>query len=332
MPTLLHSIQWPYAFAGLLVGSLVGLTGVGVGSPMTPFLVLLFGVNPSTAVGTDLLFACLTKVAGMTLHASRGSVDWRIVGRLAADSVPATALAITLLGRHGAAGHAATTVLGIALMLTAVGIVFRVRIVASLSPRLEALGERGRLALTVGLGAVLGLLVAVSSVGAGATGVTVLFALYPRLPTVRIVGSEIGHAVPLTPVPVPHVLQRVELRGTGRQRRDGVGNDVPAGAVQHQHGMGAAGDSEADLLGMRVHCQLGAAGQDEARPLAHPCAKVSGADRSRCLWQRRCADRAAGVRAVGMGGCRGAPTGGSDRSSGRCAPRRPSTARSRCRA
>ena len=195
--SLLNAVQWPYAFACLVVGSLVGLTGVGGGSLMTPLLVMLFGINPATAVGTDLLFACLTKLLGMTLHAKRGSVDWRIVGRLALGSVPATALAIVLVGRHGAAGRTITTTLGIALMLTAVGIVFRGSIVATLAPRLEALGERGRLVLTVGLGAVLGILVAVSSVGAGAIGVTVLLVLYPRLPTVRIIGSDIGHAVPL---------------------------------------------------------------------------------------------------------------------------------------
>ncbi len=200
MSTLLHSIQWPFALSGLLVGALVGLTGVGGGSLMTPLLVLLFGVNPATAVGTDLLFACLTKLTGMTLHASRGTVDWRIVRRLALGSVPATALTIVLVGRHGTAshGHVITTALGVALMLTAIGIVFRGVIVAGVAPRLEALDDRTRVLLTAALGALLGVLVAISSVGAGAIGVTVLLVLYPRLPTVRIVGSDIGHAVPLT--------------------------------------------------------------------------------------------------------------------------------------
>ncbi len=200
MLSLLHLIQWPYALSGLLVGALVGLTGVGGGSLMTPLLVLLFGINPATAVGTDLLFACLTKMTGMTLHASRGSVDWRIVRRLAAGSVPATALTIYLVGRHGGAAHprVITTVLGVALMLTAVGIVFRGRIVAVLAPKLDALGDGTRRTLTVGLGALLGVFVSITSVGAGAIGVTVLLVLYPRLPTVRIVGSDIGHAVPLT--------------------------------------------------------------------------------------------------------------------------------------
>ena len=198
--TLVHAIRWPFACAGLLVGALVGLTGVGGGALMTPLLVLLFGINPATAVGTDLLFACLTKVAGMTLHSWRGTVDWRIVRNLALGSVPATALTILFVGRHagGAHAHVITTTLGVALILTAVGIVFRGRIVAALAPRLERLSERGRFALTVALGTLLGVFVSISSVGAGAIGVTVLLVLYPRLPTARIVGSDIGHAVPLT--------------------------------------------------------------------------------------------------------------------------------------
>ncbi len=200
--SIFHAIEWPYALSGLLVGALVGLTGVGGGSLMTPLLVLLFGVNPATAVGTDLLFACVTKGAGMTLHSLRGSVDWRIVGRLAAGSVPATALTLYLISGntpvHHGHGDVITTTLGFALILTAIGIVFRGWIVGRLAPVVDALGDRARLVLTIGLGAVLGALVSVSSVGAGAIGVTVLLVLYPRLPTLRIVGSDIAHAVPLT--------------------------------------------------------------------------------------------------------------------------------------
>lgn len=197
---ILHFVQWSYAVSGLFVGALVGLTGVGGGSLMTPLLILLFGINPGTAVGTDLLFACLTKSVGMSMHALRGSVDWRIVLRLAAGSVPATALTIFLLGGHGRHGHGdiITTTLGAALILTAVGIVFRAAIVRRLAPAMDALGERPRMLITVALGAILGVAVSISSVGAGAIGVTVLLVLYPRLPTVRIVGSDIAHAVPLT--------------------------------------------------------------------------------------------------------------------------------------
>ncbi len=199
--SIFNAIAWPYAFSGLLVGSLVGLTGVGGGSLMTPLLVLLFGVNPATAVGTDLLFACVTKSTGVAMHGFRGSVDWRIVRRLATGSIPATAVTIYWVAGQGHAGRGAgliATTLGIALILTAVGLIFRRRIVERLAPAVENLGERSRAVLTVTLGALLGVFVSMSSVGAGAIGVTVLLVLYPRLPTLKIVGSDIAHAVPLT--------------------------------------------------------------------------------------------------------------------------------------
>ncbi len=200
--SMLQNVTWSYAVSGLLVGVLVGMTGVGGGSLMTPLLVLLFGVNPTTAVGTDLLFACVTKGAGMTLHGFRGSVDWRIVRRLAYGSVPATAVTVYLVSqnKHAQHGHGdiITTTLGIALILTAVGLVFRRQIVERFAPSIEGLEERTRLILTITLGAFLGVLVSITSVGAGAIGVTVLLVLYPRLPTLKIVGSDIAHAVPLT--------------------------------------------------------------------------------------------------------------------------------------
>lgn len=200
--SILTVIAWPYAVSGLLVGALVGLTGVGGGSLMTPLLVLLFGVNPSTAVGTDLLFACVTKGVGVAMHGFRGSVDWRIVRRLATGSVPATAATIYWAAAHQHTAHAhdrvIATALGIALILTAVGLIFRRRIVDRLAPAVETLGERPRSLLTIALGVLLGVFVSISSVGAGAIGVTVLLVLYPKLPTLKIVGSDIAHAVPLT--------------------------------------------------------------------------------------------------------------------------------------
>ena len=195
-------LNWAYSVSGLLVGVLVGLTGVGGGSLMTPLLVLLFGINPATAVGTDLLFACLTKTTGVAVHGFHGTVDWKIVRRLAAGSVPATAITILVLaylGRNGHHGHdAISTVLGVALVLTAIALVFRRSILGRLAPYAETLDDRQRLALTVALGVFLGIFVSISSVGAGAIGVTALLLLYPTLPTVRIVGSDIAHAVPLT--------------------------------------------------------------------------------------------------------------------------------------
>ncbi|HWF01473.1 MAG TPA: sulfite exporter TauE/SafE family protein [Caulobacteraceae bacterium] len=191
-----------YALSGLLVGFLIGLTGVGGGSLMTPIMVLAFGMHPSSAVGTDLVYASLTKTAGTGVHSWRHTVDWKIVGRLAMGSVPASALTLLALWKWGAgidARHGlVTNVLGVALIVTAVCIFFRRHIVEFIARRGVRL-EPGRAAwMTIVLGAAMGVLVSVSSVGAGAIGVTVLMILYPRMPVNRLVGSDIAHAVPLT--------------------------------------------------------------------------------------------------------------------------------------
>ena len=199
---LLHHINWAYALSGFLVGALVGLTGVGGGSLMTPLLVLLFGVAPSTAVGTDLLYAAITKSGGAVVHGLRRTIDWRIVLRLATGSVPATAATILILSRTGVGGpthHSLiSTSLGIGLLLTAIAIVFRKHLLERFAPTMEALTERRRAQLTIALGLLLGVFVSISSVGAGAIGVTTLLILYPRTQLVRIVGADIAHAVPLT--------------------------------------------------------------------------------------------------------------------------------------
>lgn len=190
-----------HALAGLLVGLLVGLTGVGGGSLMTPLLVLLFGVAPQTAVGTDLLFAAVTKIAGSAVHGRRQTVDWRIVGRLALGSVPAAALTLVWLSGKGQIGGQAQQVILIALavllLITALSVVLRARIAIWLGGADRTLSAGAEWAGTVATGALLGLAVTISSVGAGAIGVTALLMLYPRLPLVRIVGSDIAHAVPL---------------------------------------------------------------------------------------------------------------------------------------
>jgi uncharacterized protein len=200
--SLLHSINWLYSLSGLGVGVLVGFTGVGGGSLMTPLLVLLFGIHPARAVGTDLLYAGLTKIMGTAVHAGHGAVDWRVVRRLATGSAPAavlTLLALAWFGQGSAAtGHVITTTLGLALLATAVTIVFRKWIIARYGQSLEGVSERRIAAFTIVLGAALGVLVSISSVGAGAIGVTALLVLYPKMPTVRLVGSDIAHAVPLT--------------------------------------------------------------------------------------------------------------------------------------
>jgi len=199
---MLHAIHPLYSLSGLAVGLLVGFTGVGGGSLMTPLLVLVFGIHPSTAVGTDLLYAGLTKISGSAVHSFNGAVDWRVVRRLASGSVPAAALCLLALSHFGQGsptmGHVITTTLGFALLLTAVTLLFRKWLIARYGKTLDKASERQIGTMTVILGAVLGLLVSLSSVGAGAIGVTALLMLYPKMPTVRIVGSDIAHAVPLT--------------------------------------------------------------------------------------------------------------------------------------
>ncbi len=191
-----------YSLSGFLVGVLVGQTGVGGGSLMTPLLVLLFGVQPLTAVGTDLLFASVTKSAGTLVHGMNKTVDWRMTGRLAAGSVPATLITLYLVTRFELIGKSSasliSTILGCALILTSIALVLRRRIMAYAGQRLVGLSTRNTTILTILTGAILGVLVSITSIGAGALGVTALILLYPRLPIPTIVGSDIAHAVPLT--------------------------------------------------------------------------------------------------------------------------------------
>ena len=198
-------MDWFYTLSGFLVGLIVGITGVGGGSLMTPLLVLLFGVAPATAVGTDLLYAALTKMGGSWVHNKRGTVDWAIVQRLALGSLPAALLslwalhALQLDEQHLKA--VITGVLSVALVLTALSLLFK--------PYVQKFGRRKDGAVfelhahhvagaTVFTGVVLGVLVTLSSVGAGALGMVVLLFLYPRHSTSKLVGTDIAHAVPLT--------------------------------------------------------------------------------------------------------------------------------------
>ena len=198
----IHAFQPIYAIAGFAIGMLVGMTGVGGGSLMTPVLILLFGIHPATAVGTDLLYAAVTKTAGSVVHGFNRTVDWAVVGRLAAGSVPMTVLTIVALSYVDINGAAAREliagVLTVALFVTALTLIFRDKIVGRYAALIGSLAPKRIAAITVGVGAVLGVLVSISSVGAGAIGVTALVLLYPKLPTARIVGSDIAHAVPLT--------------------------------------------------------------------------------------------------------------------------------------
>src|SRR5215467_727375 len=160
-----------YVASGFGVGLLVGMTGVGGGSLMTPLLILLFGIHPSVAVGTDLLYAAVTKAGGTLVHGFYGSIEWRIVGRLAAGSIPATALAIGALSQADLSGEvsraAINTVLSAALLITAVVLMFRKTIIKFYADYVGELDPRRTKTFTIAFGAALGVLVALSSVGAG---------------------------------------------------------------------------------------------------------------------------------------------------------------------
>jgi len=194
-------LDFPHAVAGLLVGFMVGLTGVGGGSLMTPLLVLMFGVAPQTAVGTDLLFAAATKTVGMGIHHRRDTIDWKIMRRLATGSIPAAVLTLIALNSFVHIGKNTSgiivTVLGILLLVTALGILFQRKLLAYGATHHPVEQDKALLG-TVALGAFLGVAVTISSVGAGAIGVTILLMLYRRLRVARIVGTDIAHAVPLT--------------------------------------------------------------------------------------------------------------------------------------
>ncbi len=200
--TFLHGVDPFYVLSGVLVGGLVGFTGVGGGSLMTPILILLFGIHPATAVGTDLLYASITKTGGSLIHGYNRTIDWTVVGRLALGSVPMTAVTIFVLYELKVDSNTTqlliTRVLGIALFFTALSLLFRKPLMKWYTAHVRELNEKFVRTMTIITGGALGVLVSLSSVGAGAIGVMALVMLYPKMPSQRIVGSDIAHAVPLT--------------------------------------------------------------------------------------------------------------------------------------
>jgi uncharacterized membrane protein YfcA len=194
-----------YVMAGFAVGLLVGMTGVGGGSLMTPLLTLLFGVSPSVAVGTDLAFASITKTAGTITHRAGGTVQWYIVRRLCIGALPAAVLAAIALHQFGALnqqiGQFIRYSIAVSVLLTVVALLFRGKMLAWVNARPERqLQGRALAAATIVSGAVLGSLVTVSSIGAGAIGATLLVMLYPRLTPAEVAGTDIAYAVPLTAI------------------------------------------------------------------------------------------------------------------------------------
>ena len=194
-------MDWLAIISGFGIGAIVGMTGVGGGSLMTPLLIGVFKLNPAVAIGTDLWFAAITKSGGAWAHHRHGHVDYRITGLMLAGSIPASLATVALMHYTGVTkgwANALTFALGIALLLTAVTIAYRTAWQA-LGLRLERwLPESRKNVLTVAAGFLLGVLVSLSSIGAGALGATLILLLYPRLPAHRLVGTDIAHAVPLT--------------------------------------------------------------------------------------------------------------------------------------
>lgn len=199
-------MELAYIVAGLAVGFIVGLTGVGGGSLMTPIL-LAFGINPATAVGTDLLYASITKAGGVLVHQKNRNIDWKITGWLALGSVPAALITVILLHVLHPDTKTLNAVikhsLGIALMLTAAAILFKKHLLVFAQKHASDFLNMAPAKLngaTVFTGVILGVIVTLSSIGAGALGTVALFLLYPLLPTNKLVGTEIAHAVPLTAI------------------------------------------------------------------------------------------------------------------------------------
>lgn len=214
---------------GALVGFIIGLTGVGGGSLMTPLLVLGFGIEPYIAVGTDLLYAAITKCGGMFFHHRSKTVDWAIVKLLASGSIPSSIITILVLEQARASGinyeQLMMQTLSFMLILTAIIVILKTRILSYAQHPLTNDNTLSRLRkirphLTACSGIALGILVTLSSVGAGAIGSAILFLLYPRKKAIEIVGTDIAHAVPLT-----------ALAGLGHLHFGSVNFDLLAGLL-----------------------------------------------------------------------------------------------------
>jgi uncharacterized membrane protein YfcA len=196
-----------FSLAGLVVGLAVGATGVGGGSLMTPILILFYGITPTVAVGTDLIYASISKAFGVTLHSRNGSLDWKLVGWLSIGSVPAALLTLLFLHEQTPGkglDQMIKLTLSVAIVVTALFTVFQDRIMSLIrrSPgSAEAIETwRWQRPMTVVCGVAIGALVTISSVGAGVIGMMMLLLLYPKHPPIRLVGSDLAHAVLITAI------------------------------------------------------------------------------------------------------------------------------------
>jgi uncharacterized protein len=199
-------IDTGYAIAGAVTGFVVGLTGVGGGALMTPILLLVFGVSPTTAIATDLWFAAITKIVGAGVHHRAGQVDWQVVRRLWAGSLPVALLTVVVVsaGNHlGKVDWLAETI-GVVVLVTALGLMFAPWLLnVATTRRIEQPVQFKAVQpiLTVLAGVTLGVCVALTSIGAGALGSVMLLYLYPlRMTPHRLVATDLVHAIPLAVV------------------------------------------------------------------------------------------------------------------------------------
>lgn len=191
------------SLSGFIVGILMGMTGVGGGALMTPLLILGFNIPPMIAVGTDLLFAAITKVVGGASHAYQKSVDWSVVKLMALGSLPTALVTLHFLSELKPAESQDELIritVAVALIITATFMIFRQSITNFLLQNCPKHLKKYRTPLTVLCGCLIGYLVTLSSIGAGAIGIVFISLLYPRMKSINIVGSDIVHAVPLTTV------------------------------------------------------------------------------------------------------------------------------------
>ncbi len=196
-----------FSVAGLLVGTAVGATGVGGGSLMTPILILFYGISPAVAVGTDLLYASISKSYGVFLHQRNKTLEWPVVGWMALGSVPASFVTLAFIHSIGITPELDRLIkitLATAVIVTATFTLFQqplLRWVNHLrgdngTPR--DISRRTQIVLTALSGILVGSVVTISSVGAGVIGMMLLLWIYPKHEPIRLVGSDLAHAVIIT--------------------------------------------------------------------------------------------------------------------------------------
>jgi len=201
-------MDFSFTIIGFIVGFIIGMTGVGGGSLMTPILVLGFHIQPAVAVGTDLLYAAITKSGGVLVHQKHGNIQWKILKLLFMGSIPASLCSILIIKKLDSSGvnydNLIMSTLSISLILTGLFLISRNQLhklsTNENSASIKILHRKFRKPITIFAGALIGTLVTISSVGAGVIGAAFLFFLYPRYKAIKIVATDLAHAIPITAI------------------------------------------------------------------------------------------------------------------------------------